>query len=1296
MLLSLSLFCAASRAWAVEDELATAVFRDRPCVIDGSSSEWDARQVGYVVRGVDGVVAARFKLAYDSQALYAFVRVVDDSPLKNAATVPEELLKGGDAVGLCLGPAGGKGANQRFLVTRLDGRPLVLAMRPQWPVKRPYTYYTQAAGAVPMDFVGEAPEIRAALKPVDGGYAVELAIPWKTIGAVPADGVHLAFDLQVIFSDPAGSVNASTAWWHSEGTGPLATMDIATEARLYPEAWGALVLRSTPPAAPRDSARLPEVAVSSDEGEPITFTLPRDATVSLIVVDERDWVVCELLRAQRFPAGRHTAYWNGRDRWGHPMPPGDYRYRIGCFDRVKTTFHGSVGNSGLPVYRTQDGLGSIGGTHGGPVAVAADDDGVYMLNSVEEGQKCLRKIGVDGKAKWFASTGVFGTGKAVASDGKHAYMIYQGINKAPVLARYDARTGRPAKIGSKDGPMKLPKVGFRGLAVVGGKAYLAWPTKNQLMVLDLSTGEFAPEIPVPSPVALCRENDAGILVCSENRILRVDIASGAVSTVLDGLTAPSAVTVDRDGNLYVSELGTSQQVRKFSPGGKPLAALGVPGGRPRVVPRYDPMQFRDISGLAIGPDGNLWAVEKNTTPRRFIRLSLDGRWIEDFYGPTGYGVVGVDLDDPSIVYYQAIAGGTEYVRAKVDYEAYARDPGNPKGAWFVEAIHNFTQNGFDKTADPDLMSQAAATGYNRALAFTANNGKRYFWLPGGAWTGIWLWEDATWKPVAAVRTRAQEDKGAFNVWTDANADGLVQSEETSRDAPTMSCVWIGRDLALHTVRGRLLPTSVDARGVPCYAGTQLDRDIQIPIKPIFEQANYATFSAPRAEDGTRYLLGNIGPDRGLSFWDRAMETRLVKFVDGRPAWIIGHHDGRFRNNGDNVMLMNLVGELDGVIIASEVQSNFTAYTADGLTLGWVCGQDEAGKWQDFGPTAIYVENVQPGIFIKDPKTGKRLLFAASTEDVRVLEIDGVFGDQIVRSEGKVTLRTARTRATPGQSEPLQPGRWSIPYATWAVTSGNRFIGVDGFPWEWSDKLPTLAFYRDGALVADLRLRRDAGMLCVFADVRDAAAFGADGKEGSESSGHEQGIELFFGPMEPATRTVPGPGDTAVLLSAEWKDDQLVGIAQAWRPASEPLAPSPSLRPLSAWGTFYGDPPKKPVDFRAGPATVPGASVTVRPWLDGRGYTLEAELPLALFPEITEATRVNIKRQMNVDQNPKRLDLTGPFRFNAVVRTRGTDGATSRLSWMPETSGAMRPSSWGMANLPGDAQPEQSSAKGDAR
>jgi hypothetical protein len=1290
-----------SSASGVDKSPVEAVFRQYPCTIDGLSSDWDWLKKSNKITHDDGSVAATFKLSYDHEHFYALIQVNDDSPLKNSATVPEELLKGGDAVGLCFGSTIAKGINQRFLITRLNAKPYVLAMRPRWPRKRPYTYYTRATGAVTMDNVGEESEVDVALKLVPNGYVVELAIPWKVLGTKPADDLCVPFDLQVIYSDPAGSINQSTVWWHSRGSGPSATMDITTEAQFYPELWGTFVLRPAQMTERERSDKLlyGQPAASSDEGENIEFVLPQEATVSLIIVDEHNWVVRELLRAKRLSAGHHTVQWNGRDRWGHPMPPGKYRYRLGYFDRVKTSFYGSVGNSGRPVYRTKDGLGSIGGTHGGPVAVAADNDGVYMLHSVEEGQKCLRKIGVDGKAKWFASTGVFGTGKAVASDGSHAYMIYQGINKPSVLSRYNAKTGQPAKIGTKVAPFELPKGALRGLAVVNDKAYFGWLTKNKLLVLNLSTGDYEDDIPVPSPVALCAGNNSDVYVCGEDRLFRVDTVTGSVFMVVDGLTAPSAVTIDRVGNLYVSELGSSQQIRKFSPEGVPLAKFGTAGGRPSAVSHYDPMQFRNISGLAVGPDDNLWVVEKNNAPRRFIRMTLSGQWVEDFYGPTGYGVVGIDLDDPSTIYYQAIQSGTEYVQAKVDYSAYARDPGNPKGAWCVEAIHNFTQNGLDDSADPDLMSQTSATGYKRALAFTADNGKRYLWMPGGDWTGIWLWENKIWKPVAAVRTRVPEDKTAYRVWTDRNADGLVQPEETSRDAPAMQCVWIGRDLTLHTVRGKISPTSIDARGVPCYEGAMHDRDITMKIAPIFEQANYATFGAPRAKDGTRYLLGNIGPDRGLSFWDRAMETRLVKFKNGKPEWIVGHHDGRFLENGDNVMLMNLAGEVDGVILASEVQSNFTAYTTDGLTLGWVCGQDNNGKWQDFGPTAIYVENVQPGIFIKDPETGKRLLFAISTEDVRVLEIDGVFGDQITRHEGVVTLRSARHHVPKVKTESLQPGQWSIPYSTWAVTSGNRFIGVDGYPWEWSNKLPVMAFYDNGVLVADLRLRRDAGMLCVFADVLDATPFDSNAKKGESLSGVE-GIELFLGPVEPVSRTQSVPGDTAVLLTARWKDDELVGIAKARRPASQPLAPSPYLRPLSPWGTFHGEQPKKSIDFRSDFAEIPGSVVKVRPWLDGRGYSLEAEIPLFLFSELSNKTSVRIKRQMNVNQNSQRPDLVEPFRFNARIRIREKSNRLAYLSWMSLPPGSnpdvMYPAYWGVANLPEDMRTVQPAMKGGAK
>jgi hypothetical protein len=1258
---------------------AAAVKITAPRSIDGDPAEWAGQQAAHSLLGHDGVVTT-FKLAYDAARLYALIRVTDDSPLKNGATVREELLKGGDALGLCFGPVGGKGANQRLLLAQVDGKPYVLAMRPLWPEKRPYQYFTQAAGTVAMEFVGAVPEVQAALKPTADGYLAEVAIPWTTLGLTPTDGLQLPFDLQTIFSDPAGTTNLATAWWHSTGTGPTATMDIATEARLYPEAWGTLKLYPTDP-GPRPQPRLnwDEEGVFSGPGTPITFTLPRPATVSLIIQDDNGWVVRELVRAQRLGKGAHTVYWNGRDRSGQPMPPGTYRYRVGYFDGVQATFQGSVGNSGRPVYRTADGLGSIGGTHGGPSAVAADGDGIYMLHSVEEGQQCLRKVGLDGKAKWFASTGVFGSGLAVAADEKYAYMVYQPSRETPRLVRLNAQSGRPVDIGTKRGPIALGKIGVNGLAVVGDKAYIASTQENRLLVLNLTTGDQEAALALPAPAGLCRADATHLLACSGAQVVTIDTTTREIRPLLDGLTAPRAVAVDRAGTLYVSELGDRQQIGKFSPQGKRLATVGTAGGRAVTVLKYDPLQFRNVTGLTLGPDGTLWLVEQASAPRRFARLTPEGQWLEDFYGPTGYVVVGVDLDDPSTIYYQAHQGSTEYIRAKIDYAAYARDPGNPVGAWRVEALYNFTQNGQDRAAQPDLMAKASAINYNRALAFTATNGKRYFWLPGGEWCGLWLWEGGRWLPAAAIHTNPGA-KADYRVWADQNGDGLVQPAETAAEAPTGGdFVWIGRDLTLYTGTGEMKPASVDARGVPTYAGGAYTRHVTTNLAGVFDQVNYFVFSAPPAPTNTRYLLANVGPDRGLNFWDRAMETRLAKIQDGKLQWVIGHHDGRFRRNGDNIMLMNLAGEVDGVILAAEVNSNFTAYTSDGLTLGWVCGLDARGKWADVGPSALYVENVQPGLFLKDPKTGKRLLIAVSTEDVRVLAIDGVFGDQITRIDGTVTLPSTVSRGD--QLNPPPAGQWTIPYATWAVTGGGRFLGVDGYGWEWDTSVPAIPLSQGKALVADVRLRRDAGMLCVLADVLDTTPF--DGTPPSSALEGREGLELFLGPAAPAGRLTPAPGDTRILLTALREGGKLRGLALACRPASEPLLPTTGLQSVNNKGNFQGQPPTAPIDFRAGYTPIPGATVAIRERLDGRGYCLEAEIPLALVPELATPAPVTIKRQQGVNVSEVRLDLAAPIRFNLALLRRDDAGTLTRLPWVADRESAdpkaLTPAAWGMAN-----------------
>ena len=103
-LLRASIQSCGGQTLAEESVPVQALKRETPCVIDGSSAEWAEGQVVQTVSGNDGKTAATFALSYDHQALYAFVRVMDDSPLKNGATVTEELLKGGDALGLCFGP----------------------------------------------------------------------------------------------------------------------------------------------------------------------------------------------------------------------------------------------------------------------------------------------------------------------------------------------------------------------------------------------------------------------------------------------------------------------------------------------------------------------------------------------------------------------------------------------------------------------------------------------------------------------------------------------------------------------------------------------------------------------------------------------------------------------------------------------------------------------------------------------------------------------------------------------------------------------------------------------------------------------------------------------------------------------------------------------------------------------------------------------------------------------------------------------------------------------------------------
>ena len=378
------------------------------------------------------------------------------------------------------------------------------------------------------------------------------------------------------------------------------------------------------------------------------------------------------MRCKPYPAGHNEFRWNGRDRLGLPLPAGKYQWLLGSFDGIKTQFVASVGNSGRPPYRTSDGLGSCGGTHGGVTAIASDATGVYLLNAGEEGQPCLRKIDpTTGRAKWFASIGVFGGGEGVTADGKHVWVAVSGPSGKDVkLMRLDAAKGQPAPFNGKPGePHEIPLGNHHiaAVAVVAGRIYLSETGPGRIMVFDDATGKELKPIRLPKAAGLCRLDNNTLLVTAGSQVTRLDIAAAKAEPLIEGLSDARAVAVAVNGDLYVSDLGDSQQIRRYSSpvGGKVklLGVFGKAGGRASAVPKWDPMEFRNIIHIATDTGGNLWR-QCWPVPRRFIKLSPDGRHLEDFYGPSGFATVGIDADDPTSLYYQAHQYGQNFIQAR--------------------------------------------------------------------------------------------------------------------------------------------------------------------------------------------------------------------------------------------------------------------------------------------------------------------------------------------------------------------------------------------------------------------------------------------------------------------------------------------------------------------------------------------------------------------------------------------------------------------------------------------------------
>lgn len=1059
---ALMLLLLAGRLFGAHQD-APIVHLAQPPVIDGGFDDWPFPAV-LAMRGADG--SATFRLGYDADNLYLAIAVVDASPFRNRASVPQEALAGGDAVALYLQAR--KGDEQRILFAPGDGAVAVYAHRPHGGGKgaKPWTF-TSPAGEAAFADVAPLAGVTTATRIAAGGYQLEAAMPWKSLGLKPRPDATFAFDASVLFSDPAGMTCSGSIWWWAT-TGPGLTIeDLPTEAQLYPETWGMAQFTETvwTPAVQRGGP------TSGNGGASIPLHLPRAGKLSLQITDDSGWILRELVCAAQVPAGDMDVAWDGRDRYGEALPPGGYHYRALLFDGMYAEFMGSVGSSGRPPYRTDDGLGAIGGQHGSWKTVAADAGGVYMGGGGEEGQPALRKIDpATGVALWKRSVGGFGIACGIACDGAEV-VVLQKRAKSYTLVRIDGATGRNREDLGKAAVINLavpePDAATGGLALAGGAACISLPSLDRIRVVRLADGTAQPDIAIPAPQGLVRRDATSLLVCSGGDVLVVDLAAGGrTRPLITGLDQPRTLTITGDGTILVAEGGAKQCISRFGPDGAARGSWGRPGGRPTDQRPYDPLAFRNIVGLCVDAQGGIWAGENDPVPNRFIALRADGSWREDFYGPVAYNAFGPDLDDRSTVYYIGNPGRGQVIETHVDYAAYARDPSAPQRAWTVRAIHDLGL-GADGVTRNEPMSEIISTGYGHLFAFTADNGHRYLFRPSkhnrarapiGA--GLWIGRGGRWIPCAMLLRGDQETPIA---WSDRNGDGLIQDDETAPWKTVKEVAWIGRDLALQGFEGRVAPDAIDAQGVPSYRDAVL--------RPYLDPAALATgggwtFGSQAVDDGV-YYIANMRADRHLSFWDRASENRLIKVAGGRIQWFVGEHDPK----GIDYRLSTcsgIAGIADGIVLVQNIEPcTYPAFTTDGFALGNVLLDQQGRRSSAVG---INIESFT-GLFVKDAASGDRMLYAVSSGDDRIVRIVGP--GRCDRLQGDVRLvSSSRYGAT---DAPLQ-----VPYAQ-HYGNNLRGMGVDGDDDDWAPAIPPCSLVApDGQVVGDLRLRRMAGDLLLFA------------------------------------------------------------------------------------------------------------------------------------------------------------------------------------------------------------------------
>ena len=436
---------------------------------------------------------------------------------------------------------------------------------------------------------------------------------------------------------------------------------------------------------------------------PIRFRLDKPGMVTLVIEKADGTRVRNLVANTPFGAGDNIAWWDGTDDLGRDMDaakhgayriparlvaPGTYRVRGLVHDAIVPRYEFSIYSPGTPPWETADKTGGWTTNHTPPQAalfLPADKAPggkplIYLGSYVSEGGAGLAWVDQNGikqggrgwiGGNWTAAPYLSADLGPNAAPDAYAYVasVWETAKKS---GRFELRVTALTEKGDKEvartqfDPVNpnQKKEEISGLAVHNGLIAVSLPRQKKIQFARVGAdlkGELLGSAPVDDARGLLFQNDGKLLALVGTQLRRYTVADNgtlsAPQTLVAGLQDPQGITTDAAGNIYVSDWGTSHQVKVFDASGKALRTIGRAGAP--TAGAYDPLHMNHPHGMAIDGNGRLWVTEQDYLPKRVSIWNADGSLWRAFYGPSKYGGGGtLDPNDPTRFLYADEEKGT--------------------------------------------------------------------------------------------------------------------------------------------------------------------------------------------------------------------------------------------------------------------------------------------------------------------------------------------------------------------------------------------------------------------------------------------------------------------------------------------------------------------------------------------------------------------------------------------------------------------------------------------------------------